>query len=398
MIFIHTLRMLADLSAYFFLAELATISLGGSSQFVQFLLLSLSYGLLVFLQNRRFNNAYLLLPVAVFLVPGSSRLALILPVAYILFLIYKENTTLSWDRQSELFSITLKFFPIAAVFICFMGKYQIFVQYCLPMALISLSTSILLMRMLRQSPSVYMDPHYQRKNCTLFVTVLVMTWLCSRDFAFKIMGGALGFVYKKAIYPIMNAFIYVFMGILKILMYIFSWFKLGEIKFEENHLSGGEMGPTFKDAVVGADHVATTQSILTVLVVIALLVAAFYFFRWLALHNGEETFLSQGLDIIRGKETTKTKKERATTTVLQVRRQYRVFLKLYRENGGKLENAFTSQNILDNSVAILPDVSSDVLAEMRQIYINARYAGVASKADLKRIKQINKELAAKKTD
>ena len=208
----------------------------------------------------------------------------------------------------------------------------------------------------------------------------------------------MSFVYMKAIYPVLNVFIYLFMGILKLLMYIFSWFKLGEIKFEENHLSGGEMGPTFKDAVVGADHVATTQSILTVLVVIALLVAAFYFFRWLALHNGEETFLSQGLDIIRGKETTKTKKERATTTVLQVRRQYRVFLKLYRENGGKLENAFTSQNILDNSVAILPDVSSDVLAEMRQIYINARYAGVASKADLKRIKQINKELAAKKTD
>ena len=396
MIFIHTLRMLADLSAYFYLAELATISLGGSSQFLQFLLLGLSYGILVFLQNRRFNNLYLLLPLAVLFIPGSSPMALLLPIAYILFLIYKENTTLSWDRQTELFSITLKFFPIAAVFICFMGKYQIFVQYCLPMALISLATSIFLMRMLRQSPVVYMDPHYQRKNCTLFVTVLVMAWLCSRDFAFKLMGGALAFAYQKTIYPILNAFIYVFMGILKALMYIFSWFKLGEIRFEENHLSGSEMGPTFKDAVVVGDHVATTQSILTVLVVVALLVAAFYFFRWLALHNGEETYLSQGLDIIRGKDTAKTRKERATTTVLQVRRQYRIFLKLYRENGGKIENAFTSKDILENSVELLPDVSSDELEEMRQIYISARYAGTATKADLKRMKQINKELSAKK--
>ena len=33
--------------------------------------------------------------------------------------------------------------------------------------------------------------------------------------------------------------------------------------------------------------------------------------------------------------------------------------------------------------------------EMRQIYINARYGGTATKSDLKRMKQINKELAAK---
>ena len=37
----------------------------------------------------------------------------------------------------------------------------------------------------------------------------------------------------------------------------------------------------------------------------------------------------------------------------------------------------------------------DMLAEMRQIYINARYGGTATKADLKRMKQINKELATK---
>ena len=125
MIFIHTLRMLADLSVYFFIAELFVVSHGGVSQFVQFLLLGLSYGIAVQLQNRSLNKLYMLLPLAVLFVPGSYRLALIPPVIYIVFLLYNENTKLSWDRQSELFSLSLKIFPVAAVFACFMGKYKI---------------------------------------------------------------------------------------------------------------------------------------------------------------------------------------------------------------------------------------------------------------------------------
>ena len=205
----------------------------------------------------------------------------------------------------------------------------------------------------------------------------------------------MSFVYMKAIYPVFNAFIWLFMLVLRVLMYIFSWFKLGEVKFTENHLNGGEMGPSFKDAVIVGDHVATTQSVLTIILVGVLLVCAFYFFRWLALHKGEEAFISQGLDIIRGKDTARQKKERATTTVLQVRRQYRIFLKLYRENGGKIENAFTSRDVMDRSSDVLRDAPVSLLEEMRQIYINARYGGTATKADLKRMKQINKELAAK---
>lgn len=395
MIFIHSLRMIADLSVYFFLAELAVIQMGGSSQFVQFLLLGLCYGVMVSLQNSNFSKIYMALPLLVLFVPGSTILAILPPVIYILYLIYNENTKLTWDRQFELFSISIKFFPLAGVFICFLGKYANFIQYALPMVFISLATSVFLMRMLRQPPAVYMDPQYQRKNCSLFLVVVLTGWLCSRDFAFKLIGGAMSFVYMKAIYPVLNVFIYLFMGILKLLMYIFSWFKLGEIKFEENHLSGGDMGPTFKDAVVVGDHVASTETILTALVIIALLICAFYFFRWLALHKGEDSFISYGFDMIRSKDSTKPKKERATTTVMQVRRQYRQFLKLYRENGGKIENSFTSEDVMNHSAEVLAETSPDVLSEMRQIYLAARYGGIATKADLKRMKQINKELSAK---
>lgn len=393
MIFIHTLRMAADLSVYFFIAELFVIPLGASSQFIPFLLLSLCYGVLVFLQTRSFHKLYMLLPVAVLFMPGSYPLMLLPPLVYILYLIYKEQTALSWDRQSELFSICIKFFPIAGVTICLLGNYANFVQYSLPVVFVSLATSIFLMRMLRHAPAVYLDGQYQRRNIFLFLIVLCLAWLFSRDVVFELMGSALSFVYMKGIYPVLNGFIWLFLGVLRIIMYIFSWFRFGEIKFEENHLSGGEMGHSFKDAVVVGDHVATTQSVLTIIAIIILFVCAFYFFRWLALHKGEDSFISQGLDMVRTGGSARQKKERATTTALQIRRQYRIFLKLYKDNGGKIEKAFTSKDVLDSSVEILPDTSAELLEEMRQIYLAARYGNTATKADLKRIKQINRELA-----
>ncbi|MBR5521181.1 MAG: hypothetical protein IKU54_04210 [Oscillospiraceae bacterium] len=394
MVFIHTLRMIADLSVYFFIAELFVISSGAQSQLVFMVLLGLCYGLLAFSQSRNFRKIYMLLPIAVLFLPGSHKLALLPAVVYILFLIYKEEPLLSWDRQSDLFSLTAKLFPLVGVAICFSGNVANFIQYSLPMAFISLASSIFLMRMLRQPAEVYLNPNYLRKNCFVFISVLCMGWLFSRDFMFALMQSALSFVYMKGIYPVLNGFIYLFMGVLRILMYIFSWFKLGEVKFEENHLEGGEMGFTFKEGAVVAEHAATTETVFAVVVSGVLMACAFFFFRWLALNKGEESFISQSFDIVRGKESVKVKKERPTTTVLQVRKQYRIFLKLYKENGGRLETAFTSEDVLNRSASILPDVSTDILEEMRQIYLKARYAGTATKTDLKRMKHINKELAA----
>ena len=395
MIFIHTLRMLADLSVYFFIAQVFVISVGGASQFAQFVLLGLCYGLMVYLQHRGSNKICMLLPMVVLFVPGSYVPAIIPPVIYMVYLIYSDNTRLSWDRQSELFSLCTKFFPLTSILIYFLRKQDILVQHCLPVVFISLVTSVFLMRMLRQPRSVYLEPNYQRKNAALFCILIFIAWLCSRDFMFRLFGGALSLVYTKAIYPVLNGFIMLFMGFLRIVMALMSWFKLGEIKFTENHLEGGDMGPTFTDVITGETHVATTETVLTALLVIFLLICAFYFFRWLALHNGEEIFISDSIDIIRGNNRTRRKKERATTTVLQIRKQYRTFLKLYRQQGGKIEKRSTSLDILNQSAEKMPEASADLLAEMRQIYINARYAGTATKADLKRMKQINKELMAK---
>ena len=386
--------MLADLSVYFYFAELFVVSSGGASQLIPMLLLSLSYGILVFLQSRNFKKIYMGLPFLMFFFPGSHLLALLPPIIYILYLIWKEHTGLSWDRQSELFSLAIKLFLIAGACISLSGNFANFVQYSLPIAILSLVTSVFLMRMLRHEAATYLSPQYQRKNCLLFLILLFFAWLFSRDFVFEFIGNTLSFAYMKGIYPILMLFVSLFVAFLKLVMRLFSWFKFGGFEFQENKLPEGEMGPTVNDitAAVG-EHVGSVESILTILAIIVLLICAFFFFRWLILHKGEDSFISQGLDLIRNTDPAHAKKERATTTVLQVRRQYRIFLKHYREHGGRLEESFTSEDILNSSLRILPNGTADILSEMREIYTNARYRGTASKADLKRMKQINKQLS-----
>ena len=396
MIFINTLRMIADLSVYFFFAELFVISAGYPSQLIHMLLLSLCYGILTFLKKKKNSKLYILLPLLVLIIPGRNILALLPPIAYILYLIAKEHFGLSWDRQSELFSLSLKIFLIAGACICLSGNYSNFVQYSLPIAFLSVVTSVLLMRMLRQDSSIYLNPQYQQKNCMIFLAVLLLAWMFSRDFIFELIGKPISIFYMKGIYPILSLLITCFAAFLRFVMKLFSWIKLGEIKFQENQLPEGQMGPTYADfSEAFGKHVGSAESVLTTLAIVTLLVIAFFFFRWLILHKGEESFISQGLEIIRGSESSAIKKERATTTVLQIRKQYRIFLRHYRQHGGKLETSTTSKDVLIHSSKVLSTESLDTLNEMRDIYLQARYRGTATKADLKRMKEINKEMAAK---
>lgn len=393
MIFLNTLRMIVDLSFYFFFAELFVISTGNPSQMTHMLLLSVCYAVMVYLHKKEYKKFYYILPALVLLVPNSCVWALLPAIGYILYIVAKDTIALSWDRQSELFSISYKVFLDASVCISLAGNYVNVIRYSLPMAFISIVTSILLMRMLRHEPETYLSPQYQLKNCFLLLVVLFVAWLSSRDFVFSFIGNSISFVYMNCIYPILLIMINCLVLFIKLVMNLFSWIKLGEVKFEENLLPESEGSPTALDfsTIVSSTNDAF-KSVLYIILFILLLVLAFFFFRWLALNRGEESILGHGLDIIRGSDSASTKKERSTSTVLQVRRQYRIFLKLYQAHGGRLEQSDTSQDILKRSSTLFPQ--NELMEEMREIYLMARYRNTASKSDLKRMRQINKEMAS----
>lgn len=394
MIFISTLRMMVDLSFYFYFAELFVAAKGKTSQLIPMIVLCVCYGILVYLLKNNFKKIYLALPFLVLLLPGSHLIALLPPLFYILYLIIKENVGLSWDRQSELFSMSCKVFLGAGLCLCLIGSGPIFIRYSLPMASVSVVSSVLLMRMLRHDPATYLNPQYQLKNCILLVIVLFFAWLSSRDFVFSFLGNSIKFLYFQCLYPILLLLLSAVVFLIRLVSSLLAWTKLDEFSFEEVWMTQLE-DETTKELLDSVAEVydGSFVKIITILFTIAVIVLIFFFFRWLALNRGEESIMDRGLDIIRSNHPEKTKKERASSTVLQIRRQYRIFLKLYRDRGGSLVLSDTSEDILKRGSAYFSQ--TELLQEMRDIYLNARYRNTASKTDLKRMKQINKEMASR---
>ena len=392
MIFLSTLRMIVDLSFYFFFAELFVAAKEKPSQLIPMIVLCICYGILVYLLKNNFKKIYLALPFIVLLIPGSHLIALLPPIFYILFLIIKENVGLSWDRQSDLFSVSYKVFLGAGLCLCLIGSGALFIRYSLPMAFVSVVSSVLLMRMLRHDSSTFLDPQYQLKNCIFLVIVLFFAWLSSRDFVFNLLENSIKFLYFQCLYPLLLLLLSLVVFLIRLISSLLAMAKVEEFSFEEVWMTQLEDETTKEllDSVAGT-YDGSFAKILAILFTIAAIVLAFFFFRWLALNRGEESLIDQGLDMIRSNNPEKTKKERATSTVLQIRRQYRIFLKLYRDRGGSLVLSDTSEDILKRGSAFFSQ--TELMQEMREIYLNARYRNTASKADLKRMKQINKEMA-----
>lgn len=396
MIFINALRMIVDLSFYFFFAEFAVSSFGGKSMLIEMLLLSICYGILILIQKYTKNRIFLLLPVLLLFLPSSmgltiaNRVALLLPVIYILYLILKEEYGLSWDRQVDIFSASWKTFLIAGICLCLAGKYQQFLTCSVPMAFISLTGSVLLMRMLRHEPEIYLSRQYQLRNLFLFVGILAVAWLLSRPFVLNSIWNAFTFLYMQCIVPIFSFFITCFITILQVLGKLFSWIKLNDLELEGNEVGVNVGINPFSDLeqeITGGGRIL--ESFFMGIVILLLIAAAFLFFRWLASSGGTTQKRLYGIDIVRSPEQDTRRKSSDASTVLQIRRQYRKFLKLYTARGEQISSASTSEDIARRGSELF---APDVMEEMRSIYIRARYNNQASRADLKRIKQINQML------
>lgn len=359
MIFISTLRIIIDLSFYFFFANLIIGVSGGDSIMV---------------------TVGVLLP----------------PIAYIIYLVLAKKLETSWERQADLFSLSWKTFLISGICICLVGKYEAFFNYSVPMAIISLFASVLLLRMLRHSPEVYLSKQYQAKNILLLSGMLAAAWILSSEFVLKGILNTCSFIYRSILLPILTFFITCMTAVIGLILKLFSWMNLIEIDLNETDVSPSEGVNPFSDLaenpITGSQSIET---ILTIIGVIILIIAAFFFFRRLASSEKAEHVKLPGISIVKSK-TSDSNREYSTSTVHQVRRQYRKFLKLYRFHGERILASDTSANIAQKGGEIF--LTPDMMDEIREIYIRARYNNQATRADLRKIKQINHLLFSQKNE
>ena len=323
------------------------------------------------------------------LITRSWILALVLTVSYTGYMIFAKKLHTSWDRQVDFFSLSWKLFLGFGIVAFLIGKTDVMLTYGIPLALCSLSASVLLLRMLRHGPDIYLSKQYQFKSCILLFFTLGIAWVCSSGFVRKSLAKTCAFIYMKLIVPILEFILHIFILIINIILKLLSWMNLREISPQESQLSGSGTINPFADT--SADYIGQSNSaelVLTIIGAIALIVGAFFLFRWI---SSSEKIQQIGLGgvILSKNDSPEVKHERSTSLAHQVRRQYRKFLKLYKFHGGQISTSDTSADIMVKSEQ---HFSPETVAEIREIYIRARYNNQATKEDLKILRQMNQNL------
>jgi len=352
MIFMNILRFLIDISFYFSFASVIVSSV--------------------------FKN-YVSVGIVISLIPV---------IIYVLGVVWRKNYVLSWHRQVDIVTVFWKVYLGFAFVVCLMGAYQELLRYSVPFAVVVICTSILALRMLRQEPEIYLNQEYQKKNMILLGGILVGAWLCSQKFVWIPIKYVLEILYTNLVVPILTLLAMciglIVAKIMGLYARILAWLDVdSEIIL---HTMYGQNEIENKIENLGKES-SISSSVLILFGIIVAILGLVMFFRWLnqkwdpRTDGATDIAMSIKIDEIR------SVKERSSSRVQQIRRQYRKFLLLYQSCGEKLEICDTSKDISEKCARFLFD--KNMLEEMRSIYIRARYDNDAAKSDIKKMKQIN---------
>ena len=196
--FLHGLRMLGDLLIYGTFAAFFTACLGGGPAPLLLLLPAFCYGVSACFSQRRIlrTGCAVLSLLGLLLVPDRVDQAAYLPaVFYAVYLAWKGDYLLSASRQSDVFFLFCKVYPVFAVALSLIWDADVMLTVSLPLAVWAAFLRIFLMRVLRQAPAVYQKPSYLLRSAGSLAALAALGFLLSRP---TVLGGAQAVV--KAVY------------------------------------------------------------------------------------------------------------------------------------------------------------------------------------------------------
>lgn len=196
--FLHGLRMLGDLLIYGTFAAFFTACLGGGPAPLLLLLPAFCHGVSACFSQRRIlrTGCAVLSLLGLLLVPDRVDQAAYLPaVFYAVYLAWKGDYLLSASRQSDVFFLFCKVYPVFAVALSLIWNADVMLTVSLPLAVWAAFLQIFLMRVLRQAPAVYQKPSYLLRSAGSLAALAALGFLLSRS---TVLGGAQAVV--KAVY------------------------------------------------------------------------------------------------------------------------------------------------------------------------------------------------------
>ena len=394
MLTLTLLKIASDLAFYYTFAGAVAAVLGGRPAFllaclaIQCLSLTLSFA-----ASSRGKLRYLplVLLVLCFLPPGTSpaeALAAFPPSVYVVWLAAKQLYLPQWSRQVDIFSLYWKlllgFLAAAALF----GVFPTAASMAIPSAAVTLICSVLLMRSLRHDPEVYCQKSYQATELALVLLTALCAWFLSTPAFLHACGALIAAFYSRVLVPLLMACAYLAAGIVQVIWWVFSFIRLGFQAPEES------AAPDLSSAaeILQLEGAAGSGSpllgqILTALGIVAALTAVVLVFRYLSRRER-----SSAPEPRQGERryTVEARPAEASTgasrsAVQRVRAQYRKFLRLCRDRGISWEKSATSQEVAELSKnAVAPKAGE----ELRQLYLEARYHGQATREDAEKARQL----------
>ena len=400
MVIMNILRMLVDTSFYCAFAGLVARICGGNGAFVGTIISCICFGLSYLGGCRRWLRLAFLMPMAFSWIIHRGSIAdciLLIPTAvYIIWLVWQNDYFLNHDRQQHLFGVFWKVLLAVIPIGMLLGGSKALTAITVPYAIIVLICSVLLMRALRHEPEIYCQKRYQVVNISAVAAVVFLAGLFSTKTFLNACVTVLKTIYTTLIQPvlefILNIILYLISGILK----LFSWISFKreseEQEYVQMNLNGTEN--IFGEEVQLKEPGELLRILGIILIVVAAVVLLVLFFRWMNRRHGNSG-AQAGTEYMREdvKADLRITKKRETSPVRKVRALYCGFLKWCLENGIRIERSSTS---LDVHRQVVEKV--EISAQIRKLYIEARYAQNANQDSVRAMKDLCSQIKKSQTD
>jgi len=402
MVLLNILRMIADVAFYGAFAGFVGAHFDGSGAMLGAVLLCVLFGLSWLGGKRRWLRMLILLPIVgvgyLYRSNPADCIVLFPPAVYIVWLVWRNDYPLQYERQHQLFQAFWKAFLIAGLLFFLWERVAgntYVVDVMMPYGMLMLVASVLLMRTLRHDKEVYLQRQYQLMNYSLVGLFLLAAGFLSSDLFLNTCLVVLRFVYGLLLKPILQVLLKILEKIIWVICMVISLIApKSAFDFPEGGFGidmGGNADPVL-DSLELEGMARDDFPWLAVLGWCLLAVGLLVFFRWLRQHS-KDPAVTEELVEIREDEApiplfrrSWASRKGETSETHKIRSQYKSFLKWCGKQGVAARAHNTSLEI--HWKISEPTGCEATSAEIRKLYISARYAGRADQEDAKRMKKL----------
>ena len=402
MMFLHTLRLAGDLSFYYAFAGFFVASFGGTPMPLVLVWPALCFGLASCFEGSRPLRTTLaaLSAAALLLLPtGADKLCYFPAAVYPVLLAYTGDFALSPVRQAERLRWLCRGWPFFAVAMLLWNANAV-LSAALPFATAAEVLLVGFNRTTRQDPKISTRPGYLLLSGGVLAAVCAGPFLLSRSVVVAGAKAAASAVYFGGIVPVLQLFLnnivvqgvtWLFHGILQFIHWLFTLFPPKPLERTEI-VSTDEVIANAQKAAENAEPLIDGMSMLTVLGILLAVLCAVLVVRHFLRQKFRHTDTACTDTTVRRSTHKRARRWPGLflSPVDKVRREYAIYLDHCQRHGVTILRGDTSLDLTGRAFGM--DFAAE--AELRQIYLKARYNGTATAEDAARAAELVRKICS----